>query len=64
MQPRSRFPRRRPAAAAAFLGVLALGGVVALLGAVAGEEPSHEPVALEPDAPRQGGAAVATFALG
>jgi len=35
---------------------------IALIGVVMAE--SHDPVALEPDAPRLGGAEVATFALG
>ena len=36
--------------------------VLALLGAAMAD--AHDPIALEPDAPRADGAAVATFALG
>lgn len=41
---------------------VALIAAVALIGVVMAE--SHVPKAIEPDAPRAGGASVATFALG
>ena len=44
-----------------YLG-LSLAAFVAVIGAVMAD--SHQPVAIEPDAPRAGGAQVATFALG
>jgi len=42
--------------------LLTLAAGMALIGVVMAE--SHDPIALEPDAPRAGGASVATFALG